>query len=63
MLPRGATIDVGGHEIKISGLLSDAGATGRVYEGWRESERGADGVQVAVKVMRGGQFGDDVTRF
>ncbi len=63
VLPRGATIDVGGHEIKISGLLSDAGATGRVYEGWRESERGADGVQVAVKVMRGGQFGDDVTRF
>lgn len=58
-LPIGATVDLGGRELKILRLLSEGGATGIVYAG----ELGPDGQQVAVKVMRGGDVKDDVKRF
>ncbi len=53
-LPIGATVDLGGRELKILWLLSEDGATGVVYAG----DLGPDEERVAVKVARG----DDLER-
>lgn len=59
LLPIGAMLDLGGRELKILALLSDAGATGDVYAG----ALGPDGEKVAVKVAKDGVAAGWLKRF
>ncbi len=59
LLPIGAMLDLGGRELKILALLSDAGATGDVYAG----ALGPDGEKVAVKVAKVGVAAGWLKRF